>query len=387
MVLQFSPCLVSPMQTYVVSGVKSGLVSTLKALDLLNNDPAPNPDVREACINGRDVIAAWFVPVLGYGSRDTSAARTQAMGKTNILQASETFAINLSKNGLDRMVSVAWQDVPKVSDTTGLPNPAGPIHLLDERTDLYNSVYRIPTLKEALLTVHGFYDGPTADTDFWGYVEDVMYLVNGRIQCETSYDVYVEPTFDYLVGTFLELFQSPVGYLAQAVGTGPGCRVVATFPVDVLIPNMPGAKIHMTYTRLNVDGTGITGAGTAQFAVRNPSATIIGPTYIKTTAGWPATGKYQISTTDMRGPVTVTWASQDAWFSSNGKDTTTATWNYPNASAGTTINRVVTATVTDQDNVTVVAWKVTKLEYVEDANIPAICSNPYKWYLPQCQQP
>jgi len=196
MVLQFSPCLVSPTQTYVISGIKDGLVSSLKALDLKHDDPSPNPDVREACINGRDVIAAWFVPTLGYGSWDTSAARTQAMGKTNILQAPETFAINLSKNGLDRMVNVAWRDIPKLSDATGQPNANGPIHLLDERTDLYNAVYRIPTMKEALLTVHGFYDGPTADTDSWAYVEDVMYLSNGHIECDTNVDVDLEPTFD-----------------------------------------------------------------------------------------------------------------------------------------------------------------------------------------------
>jgi hypothetical protein len=384
MVLQFSPCLVSPTQTYVISGIKDGLVSSLKALDLKHDDPSPNPDVREACINGRDVIAAWFVPTLGYGSWDTSAARTQAMGKTNILQAPETFAINLSKNGLDRMVNVAWRDIPKLSDATGQPNANGPIHLLDERTDLYNAVYRIPTMKEALLTVHGFYDGPTADTDFWAYVEDVMYLSNGHIECDTNVDVDLEPTFDYLLGTILQLFQSPAGMVAQMVGTGPGCRAVATFPVDVMIPNLPNAKIHMTYTRLNLDATGITGAGTAQFAPRNPAASIVGPSYIKANAGWPASGKYQITTTDMRGPVTVIWSSPDATFSVNGNATTTATWDYPNAAAGTIINRIVTANVTDQDNNTVTAWMVTKLEYVEDVNIPDICDNPLKWNLPQC---
>jgi hypothetical protein len=109
-VLQFSPCLPAGTAGFLVNGVRASIVTALQQLDLKNNGPAANPDVRSQCITsaGRQTLAVWFAPVGSYGSSDTNAKRDAAIAPINILTAGDQFAVRFSATGIAHMMGVAW---------------------------------------------------------------------------------------------------------------------------------------------------------------------------------------------------------------------------------------------------------------------------------------
>ena len=100
----------------------------------------------------------------------------------------------------------------------------------------------------------------------------------------------------------------------QVLNPGAGCRIAQALPGEVMLPSIPGytppgvgLKQVFTYTRLTVNSSGLTAGGVTATAYRMPSATISGPSDIRTGWDMPASGKYYLtSTTDLRPPLTIT---------------------------------------------------------------------------------
>jgi hypothetical protein len=392
MAIQFSTCLSSPLPAFVIGSVHDGLAAAMTDLDLNHDDPAPNPDVRHACIGGRSVFGAWLHPAGSYGGTDTDTARNVGLGTVNLLAGGETVAFNVTHDGIDRLVQIRWQDQPKQLDDDGNADPNGRVHLGDSFNMIYNDhdaifdydSQRIVTGPSIYLTVDGYYDY-IQDTDIRLYIDDFLTLTPfGALQCKTyAAAVPTETTIDTILASLTGGGGSSLG---DVVSQGPGCKIASLLPRTVLLPTT-SLKVLFSYSRVDsLDATGLTFAGTWTPSQRQGSLWINGPTILTQDGTLPFTGTWSVTASDLRPPFTVSWTAIGAApVSGQNLMSATMTWDLPTLTAGQQTSRNVVVTVTDADGVSAQRIKPITLSRVTvaDGGINPLCK--HKPWLPQCQ--
>ena len=385
--LQIVPCLTQfPSATQAIVGqLTNGITQALLQLDVKHDDPAPAPDVQTQCSGNTQTFAVWAEPPTGYGAWDTSSARLAAFPLIQLLQPSESFAFSVSHDGIERLLDVAWRDIPKHMNDAGQADPNGKVHL-----DFFSSAYSNatngdPSVKQVVTSIDGWYDGPLSDDDFTILITDTLHLQNGLVLCDTNVDVDVAITLDTVLNAIFNIVGSPTSFLPPVVSQGPACRFAALLPPQVLIPGVP-LKIVFTYTRLDVNAGGITAAGSlSQPVKRSPAVSITGPNLLKVELGDPVEGVYRAITTDLRPPLKVVqWSSPDATVVF-GSTPATIQWNIPVPAVNQQVTRLLSVSVTDADNVPASTSKLVTIKKVANSDQPDVCSKPGKQDLPQCK--
>ena len=60
MAFQITPCLDAAREKMVVGLLKNGMAGAEDQLDLKNNDPAPNPEVRTTCVSNVETVTCRY---------------------------------------------------------------------------------------------------------------------------------------------------------------------------------------------------------------------------------------------------------------------------------------------------------------------------------------
>ncbi len=376
--MQFNICLPLPIPGYIVGTLQSAIVKALIQLDLKSNDSAPNPDIQQQCINGKHVVAAWFAPPFGYGNWDSPAARAKTISQVNLLKPGEQVALHFADFGIDRLVDVAWRDLPSSLDTNAKPSANGPIYLESVRTDYYNTFF--PFMKQVVTTIQGYFDGPLSSDTWWAKATDTMSLAGGRVMCGSDVGVRLETTVQTILAQIFGVIHNLDSLVSGFITQSPGCLIAETLPTDIPIPGTKH-KESFAYSRLEVLD-GIIVGGHVTLVPRQPVVEIEGPNPVQALVGHPATATFIAVTTDMRPPLTVTWASPHATFGAS--TVTTGKWNFPSNTG--THGSTITVTITDADGLTASSTKFVTIEFLADPSKPPICSkNDNKAAtLPQC---
>jgi len=384
MLVEFSTC---PLQgsaaASFVLGLQQKLAGAMTTLDVNHDDSPPAPEVRQACVNGKQLFGGWLYPVGSYGSTDTATARNVGLSRMDVLAPQETFAFHFRSAGIDRLVNIRWRDQPRTLDDDGTADPNGDVHLTGY--DLYY------TNKDALqrtvvdLSLDGWYDGTFSNTDIAISIFDFL-TVNafGGIDCDTG--VWAGPT-ETTIDTVLASFTGGAGgSLGDVVDAGPACKIAQTIPRSVLVPGTP-LKAVFTYQRVSAyASTGLTFAGTWEVKARTPNVTITGPALITVEPDLPATGQFSFYVSDMSYPLkSITWTASGGGSIVSGQSTghATATWTIPGLDVGEKVQRNLTLTVVDADNTTVTRLKPVSISCATDTDIDPVCK--HKPSLPQCR--
>jgi hypothetical protein len=386
---QFTPCSSATDLANIGAALKNGLTSAEKQLDLKHNNAQPNPDVRLFCSSGVARVAAWLYPVGVLGSWDTNAARESGLFKINLLQAYESFAFRVTRQAIDLLVDLAWEDIPSTYNLSGQADPTGSIHLDDFDVAYYDWFGNVPNLKVVDTRFNGHYSGPFTQTNFYAGVADSMLLgtvpVNGfnigHISCASTPEWDMETTIESVAAKVFGALHGVDSLVASFTSQGPACAITSMLPQQTLIAGI-SAKVVFDYQRLNVGVDGITTGGKMPVTYRNPSVTIKGPSPLLAEYGEPAEGTYWIETPDMRPPFTVTWTA-DGVTETNSSTSRTITWNLGNAKPVSYVSKTISVKVKDADGAEVSASKAFSIKVVWDPSLPPICHiHPY---LPQCK--
>ena len=203
-----------------------------------------------------------------YGGTDTDSARTGGLGSVNVLEGMETFGFNFTRDAIDRLVQIRWQDQAKRLDDDGNPDPHGSVHLDDgfsldftENDAIFDpDQERVVNGSSMDLAVDGYYDG-IQDTDIRLTVEDFFTLsAYGALQCKTY--AWANPTETTIDTILASLMGGAGGSLGDVVSQGPGCKIASMLPRSVL-PDGAALKVLFSYSRADsYDSTGLTFAGT-----------------------------------------------------------------------------------------------------------------------------
>src|SRR5262245_18989749 len=394
--MQISPCLADANQRqFMVNRIKTDVSRALRQLDLLHDDPAPNPDVRTRCAGTIESIATWFLPVGGYGGSDTAAARDRGLAQVSLLAAGEGFGARVSASGLRRLIDVAWRDVPKRMNDAGQADPNGNTHLTS-----IGSTYN-PTAKQVTTTINGFYDGPASDTNFWISVYDHLGLTNGDVTCVTSIDSGHDTTIDTILAAIGSVFGIGDGVpdpsAPSFLRAGPACQAAASAPSQILIPKslapVPQAlKEVFKYSRLNVNGSGIEMAGSHDVVLRQLKAVISGQYHIEVEPGTETNAQFFALPFDLRAPVRAVWSAPGATISvlNQSRDgelvgigtTAFITWPTQNLREGQTATFNIGLTLTDADGFSASTTATIRV-VAKSQHEPPICQSIA--HLPQCQ--
>lgn len=379
MALQFSTCLGSPFPAFVASNVRGALVGAMQELDSNHDDPAPNPEVRHQCVNGKSTFGGWLRPVGSYGTTDTATARNVGLSQVNVLYTGETFAFNFRPAGISRLVQIRWNDQPRRLDDDGNADPGGPVHLNGFGIYYQDGDYYGRRIVDLVIT--GWYDGiqnTDIAIDIYDFLTTTPY---GQLQCETGAEVRpTETTVDTILGS---LTGGAGGSLGDVLGKGPGCQIANRLPRSVLVPGY-ALKAVFTYTRVSAFQIGgVSFAGTWEIKDRQPWVDVQGPTSILAEPGMLFSGSYSAYPRDMRAPYAFSWTSLNATPVA-GTAHPTMRWNLPNLAVGSQAARYLTVTVTDADGFTATRTRPVTLKRVTDANpISPVCQA--RPWLPQCQ--
>ena len=379
MSLQLSTCLGSATGAFVASTVRDALVGAMQELDSNHDDPAPNPDVRHMCINGKSTLGGWLRPVGSYGTTDTATARNVALSQVSLLNTGESFAFNFKPVAISRLVQIRWNDQPRRVDDDGHADPGGDVHLTSFDLSYENADYYGRRIVD--LAIRGWYDG-IQNTDIAIHIYDFLTTTQyGQLQCET----YAEagPTETTIDSILASLTGGGGGSLGDVLGKGPGCQIANRLPRTVLVPGT-ALKAVFSYWRVNsYPSSGLTFGGTWEIKDRQSWVDVQGPISILGEPGMLFSGSYIAYPHDMRPPFTVSWTSLNATPVS-GTTHPTITWSLPNLAVGSQAQRMLSATVTDADGITKTGYQSVILKRVIDSDpISPMCKA--KPWLPQCQ--
>jgi hypothetical protein len=364
---QISPCLPSTLEGQVGDAVRTVV-------------PA-GAEVRVACVNGTERIGAWLMAMAG---RDDAAARSRGLSALSILGASETFAAKVGSAAILRNAYAQWNAAAKRLNGDGNPDPNGPVHLTG-----FTPRFTAPNTVSATIT--GFDERPWPDVDFTLATTDSLSVGAGRVQCQsaTSFDVDTS-VLNVLTGVF-GILVPPLGLVfgiediivsgADAPSTtraSLGGPAVQFFPGTILLPL--GLKATATYSRVGVDGSGITAGGSFSVSLRSPVASISGPRTLSAATGVSAVGSYSAITNDMRPPLRYSWSASGS-VSQPSAFGTRVTFG-SGAKTGS-----VSVTVSDADSLSATSTISVSIRSVDpdDGGDPPVCRK--KPYLPQCQVP
>ena len=428
---QFKGPLVGCLPSDVLSYLRLKIATEITAALRRAGEDNPQPEIRTACGRGRQTVAIWFKRLGDYGPSDTDAARDAEVQKVDILTGKETAAIIITATGVRRQVAAQFAKNQHL-DTAGHPDPDGPIHLTDHDVTFRPAPSGTPGSRRYLITVaEGYYEIPVQpDITFDITTADALWLSGQKVQCEseTEYDIHtgVLDVLQVLTVVLGQYAAPPALFLLEGylvftsrddlpTREGPGCVLAAAIPPEIMVPGARNTevgglhlrsayKLDMRYARLDVNGAGITAAGTFNAVPRHPALEILGP-------GNPIRFEYQsgevsarfkLRTDDLRDVdfikdpgednPTVIWnapgaaaivhppycratnqSGQCTWMGRNWKEAT-ITWHVsPVTPIGTILNRSVGARVTDADFLSADASRPVRLQVARDPDLPPLC--------------
>lgn len=351
-----------------------------------------NADVRDACVNGTQLIGIW----LGAPSAMSPAtARDAGVKQVALLQADEMFALRFSAEGIHHSVEDAYNARPHEMDENGDADPDGPVFL-----DTLKVVLG-PVVPMMAAVIEGHVE-KAINLGFTMTRAEQLYVSGGKVACIASSKPDVPAMagldllshllfFDPLDLILLDFDRGMHGKLDALAGKLPtGCTLGSVIPDAIPMSGsgagyLRGRKLDFQYTRLECSPTqGITAGGQFTIVHRVPSVTITGPGQA------PSHGTsvgVSIETNDLVPPLLVQWSSDGKIGGGSTKlvsDLVTASvgvsWQPPPNATEWLHTGKVHVVVTDADGLTAEADKGVYIHYMDGT--PKICV--HKPDLPQC---
>ena len=310
MALQVTPCLDVFSQ---LLGVDLGteLVAALSA--------EFGPDVRRRCAarpgfnRPVETIAVWSTPATGAAA---GAARDRGLAAVSALQPDRPFAFFFGRTLMRRLLSDSFANMPSHRfDSSGDPDPDGPIHLTGISTAL-----EPPDTVQTVLS--GFDDRPFPDVDFRITVRDKLSADRGHLTCTTTRDLDT----DTGLLNFLAVITAPllVFVIERIVvelktetpsSTSADCWVAALAREEV--PVSGGKKVLLAYGDVEVTSAGLVlnapAGGLPSVVGREPTVEILGRRSLLDRHGLgSARATYTVATDDLRGRIRYSWTLDGA---------------------------------------------------------------------------
>jgi hypothetical protein len=184
--------------------------------------------------------------------------------------------------------------------------------------------------------------GIVGDADLLGMIAAIL---QGEVYFETFGALFAVADFD----------PHAQGVGAQLAASWPGPNGVLT-PIS---PPLTG-KLIFTWSKVNVDDSGIRTVGTWNLALRSPQVQIVGPTALSFKEKQPGvTAGYTVNFTDLRDGVIVVWGGD----AEGGGTSITVQFEAPG-------NFSIQATVTDVDNVSATDARNVKVTETRNGHEP-----------------
>lgn len=367
--------------------IESSLLSQVSRFRL------PNPEIRARCANRVLSIGVWPTRV-GAGTIG-DLARERAMNNLSLLQGNG-FGFFLRAGLITRLAAQAFEIAPKRLSSKGFPDPNGPIHL----TRLF---VRFGTKNNIDTIVNGYDDRPWPDVGFSVTITDTIHkdatctttsktdksdrdLILGGLSllllgaASFVLPVVLPATLFVIFNDLDAVFNHPDG---QQEG-GVGCKILQSVPQEIPLPG--NAKLTMIYQRAEVKPGGLFLGAAAAPGARTPSLQIAGPARLNVAENAQETiGIYRVVARDTFGSLTASWSATGATIDNAAAQSTRIHFPRGTRKAGTSFQRTVRLTVSDQDGAVLTATRTVTIDVIEANDVPIVCLT--KPWLAICNPP
>jgi hypothetical protein len=350
-------------------------------------------DVRSLCSISQDTgrrtqkFGIWLTLAT---SESVSNARDRGVQAIDFSIPSRSFTFFISSSFLRRIASDAWDNQPKILNGDFIPDPNGPIHLTS-----FSVSFDFPD--KVVTKVGGFDERPWPDLPFEYVVTDTMTVNGFKVKADSVTKLIADDTLQKI----LAAISLPVGgillsslFLAQVIfisliddpdpQSGVGGVAAELFPTELMIRG--GKKIVLIYgTPPRVTGGGIWAEGGFLSVNREPSVSILGKSEIAVKPGSSfVTGVYEVTTEDLLSPLSISWKADNPVLGSPKR--TSLAFRYPEASPGEIIERQISVSVTDVDNLVATAEKTVRIFVTAEEDDPIDPECQAKPWSPHCRE-
>lgn len=279
------------------------------------------------------------------------------------------FTIKIDANFMIRETDKAFTKVPQAFDTDGKPDKDGSIVIQSLHLD-FLSAHAVSAVITGVVNVGPFSDGWTAKASdtLETTSKDTLHVVqhNKFSPDQPLTDVlkfFAEVIFKWFGGLFfIDPIKNPNPDVLSAVH--PTAQLIGMLPPQVLLPG-GDQKVVLTYHSGGVDLTGVAVHGTLEVTARHPKVAIETTGSTKVLAFETiAAAAIGMTTTDLRPPLKIQWTAEDGTVKAPHGSGESVTFEIGAQKAGAALERTVSVSVTDADQITRHASKAIAIDVV-----------------------